>query len=98
MNLTEINKLRKKAIKEAHAEVDKIFAKYSKLIEAEIANQILKGEKFVTENGKSSLYDKDGNLISHNSSYVTSLSCKDLLYRDDSIGSFDISNVIEGTL
>ena len=108
MKVQEINKLKKKAIKEAQKEVDKIFSKYSKLIVEEIANQIPKGQKLHSWNGIAMLVDAEGNELqkgitwSRTAEYNQKMEAlSELQYgtdNDDIQGNFNIPDVIEGRL
>lgn len=51
MNISKIEKLKNQAIKEAQIEIDKIFKKYSSMINEEIALQIPKGQTLLSGNG-----------------------------------------------
>lgn len=106
MKIAEINKLKKKAISEAQKEVDKIFAKYSKLIVAEIENQIPKGQSLKSGNGMCMIQDKNGNEVAYGNSWSITAETSpkmdkisDLQYgtdNDDIQGNFLIPNVIYG--
>lgn len=108
MKIQEINKLKKKAIKEAQKEVDKIFTKYSKLIVEEIANQIPKGQQLISGNGMCFIQDESGNELAYGNSWSRTAeyspkmeALSDLQYgtdNDDLQGNFLIPNVIEGRL
>jgi hypothetical protein len=108
MKIQEINKLKKKAIKEAQKEVDKIFSKYSKLIVEEIANQIPKGQKLISGNGMVFILDENGKELAYGNSWSRTAeyspkmeALSDLQYgteNDDIQGNFSIPDVIEGRL
>jgi len=108
MKIQEINKLKKKAIKEAQKEVDKIFARYSKLIVEEIANQIPKGQKLHSWNFISILVDENNNELqqgipwSRTAEYNPKMEAlAELQYgtdQEDLHGSFTIPSIIEGRL
>jgi hypothetical protein len=108
MKIQEINKLKKKAIKEAQKEVDKIFNKYSKLIIDEIANQIPKGQKLISGNGMVFIQDENGKELAYGNSWSRTAvyspkmeALSDLQYgtdNDDLQGNFTIPDVIEGRL
>ena len=108
MKIQEINKLKKKAIKEAQKEVDKIFANYSKLIVEEIANQIPKGQKLISGNGMCFLQDTEGKKLAYGNSWSRTAEyspkmevLSDLQYgtdNDDIQGNFTIPDVIDGRL
>lgn len=67
MNITKIKHLKNQAIKEAQEEVDKIFKKYCKLINEEIALQIPKGQTLVSCDGLCQIVDKNGDDVAFNS-------------------------------
>ena len=108
MKIQEINKLKKKAIKEAQKEVDKIFANDSKLIVEEIANQIPKGQKLISGNGMCFLQDTEGKELAYGNSWSRTAEyspkmevLSDLQYgtdNDDIQGNFTIPDVIDGRL
>lgn len=106
MKIAEINKLKKKAISEAQKEVDKIFAKYSKLIVSEIESQIPKGHKLHSWNGIAMLVDENDNELEKGITWSTTAKyspkmevLSDLQYgtdSDDLQGHFMIPDVIQG--
>ena len=108
MKVAEINKLKRKAIKEAQRETDKIFLKYSKLIVAEIANQIPEGQKLYSYNGIAKLMDENdkevstGIVWSRTAEYNPKMEAiAELQYgtdQDDLMGNFAIPDVIKGKL
>lgn len=108
MKVAEINRLKKKAIKEAQKEVDKIFEKYSKLIVSEIENQIPKGHKLHSWNGIAMLSDANDNEIkkgiiwSRTAEYSPKMEAlADLQYGTDAgdiQGNFSIPQTILGKL
>lgn len=106
MKIAEITKLKNKAIKEAQREVDKIFSKYSKLIVAEIENQIPKGQTLRSGNGMCMIEDEKGNEVAYGNSWSVTAETSpkmdkisDLQYgtdNDDIQGNFLIPDVIYG--
>jgi len=63
MKTSKIKSLQQKAIKEAQKEINKIFTKYSLLINAEISNQLPNKTILVNGNGMSILFDNKNNEI-----------------------------------
>lgn len=107
MKIQEINNLKKRAIKEAQKEVDKIFAKYSKIIVDEIANQIPKGQKLISGNGMCFIQDNEGKTVVYGNSWSRTAECSPKMEAlsalqygsyDDLQGNFTIPDVIEGRL
>lgn len=109
MKIAKISKLRKQAIKEAQAEVDKIFKKYSIEIQNEIANQIPKGQSLHSCNGICTINDNktgieitSGNAWSRTAAYVPKMDfIADLQYGTDASelqGCFSLSYEIKGKL
>ncbi len=63
MNISKINELKLKALKEAQKEIDKVMRKYSKEMNILIANEIELDCTLVNENCESVLFDKDNKQI-----------------------------------
>lgn len=69
MNISKIKKLKNQAIREAQIEVDRIFKKYSSMINEEIALQIPKGQTLLSCNGLCIITDSEGNEIRNGSAW-----------------------------
>lgn len=102
MRTKEIIKLRKLAIKEAQLEIDKIFAKYSKLIIENIETQLPKNQKLVSYNGICRVEDVDGKELQYGNAWAkvnNRLDCiAELQYNidDDLVAEFSIPCEIIG--
>ncbi len=105
MRTAKIKYLQNKAIKEAQKEVDKVFNKYSILINKEIASQIPEGFTLVSWNGMCELQDENGNTISKGNAWSRSIYnqfdkqldyISDLQYSENIEGCFDLEEIIKG--
>lgn len=106
MKIANIKKLKNKAIKEAQKEVDKIFLKYSRLINEDIASQIPIGQEFCSWNGMNAIF-KDGEQISRGNAWsITSdpnpkldflATLQYILDKDEFSASFSLDEAIKGT-
>lgn len=106
MKTRRIKQLKNKAIKEAQKEIDKVFKKYSILINKEIASQIPKGNTLVSWNGMCELQDNEGNTIVKGNAWSRSIYSQfnkqmdylaDLQYSEDLQGNFELKEQIKGT-
>ncbi|MDR1202708.1 MAG: hypothetical protein LBL58_13930 [Tannerellaceae bacterium] len=107
MKIGQLNKLKKKAIKEAQREIDKIFNKYSKLINQEIASQIPSNQTLHSYNGLCVLIDDKGNIIKEGNTWSTTAPYNpkmdfiaELQYpvSEELKANFDIQSEIKGKL
>lgn len=69
IQIGEIQRLKRKAIKEAQRATDKIFKKYSKEINKAIAEQIPKGMKLISGNGMCMVLAQDGTEIDYGNAW-----------------------------
>lgn len=103
MRIGEITKLQNKAAREAQKEINKVFRKYSKLIVAEIENQLPKGWTLLSGNGIIIIQDQDGNEVKNVSSwqvvgktYDKLSKLSNLQYNTELYGGFNIPYIIQG--
>lgn len=71
MKISKIMQLKRQAIKEAQKEVDKIFYKYSAIINAEIAKELPEGKQLRSGNGMCWLEDENGQTIKNGTGYAS---------------------------
>lgn len=104
MNTRKIFALSNKAEKEAQKAVDKIYKKYSKVLNTLIANEIPVGHKIMMYNGLCVVYDKDDNRVTSGKGWgrfagenlqLDNLST--LQYSTKILGTFDLKTELQGT-